>query len=63
MKFRPPVKLKGKTYKRLYSGSRRFDSSCRNHGGCGWCKGNRTFFDRRARTHAELEIKEYEQGR
>ena len=30
-------------------GSARFDWSCRNHGGCGYCEGNRRFFDRKAR--------------
>lgn len=24
-----------------YRGSRAFDASCRNHGGCPWCEGNR----------------------
>jgi len=25
-----------------YRDSRDFDGSCRNHGGCGWCRDNRT---------------------
>lgn len=27
--------------RRQYRGSRRFDKSCRNHGGCAYCRGNR----------------------
>ena len=30
-------------------GSKRWDSSCANHGSCPWCQGNRTFFDTKAR--------------
>jgi len=26
-----------------YRGSERFDRSCRNHGNCGYCSGNRQF--------------------
>jgi len=32
-----------RTYKKAYTGSKRFDSSCRNHGSCPYCKANRTF--------------------
>jgi len=32
--------------------SRRFDHSCRNHGKCSYCKRNRLFFDKKARTKA-----------
>lgn len=31
----------GKTKKQPYRKSRAFDSSCRCHGGCPWCEGNR----------------------
>lgn len=30
-------------------GSKRWSSSCRNHGSCSWCERNRTFFDTKAR--------------
>ena len=26
-----------------YRGSKSFDVSCRNHGGCGYCEGNRKY--------------------
>lgn len=31
----------GKEHRQPYRNSERFDKSCRNHGGCGWCLGNR----------------------
>lgn len=31
----------GKEHRKPYYDSRDFDSSCRNHGGCPWCEGNR----------------------
>ena len=29
------------------------DKQCRNHGGCDWCKGNRTFGNRRRKLKVE----------
>ena len=52
-----------RTYHKLriskYQGSKKFDSSCRNHGSCGWCEGNRTFFDKKARQAADNELELY----
>lgn len=31
-----------RTIKRPYRKSRAFATSCRSHGGCPWCEGNRT---------------------
>lgn len=31
-----------RTRKQPYTKSKRFDPSCRNHGSCTWCVGNRT---------------------
>jgi hypothetical protein len=31
----------GKEHRKPYSGSKAFDCSCRNHGGCPWCEENR----------------------
>ena len=33
---------KRKDHRKTYFGSKRFDRSCRNHGSCGYCEGNRT---------------------
>ena len=32
-----------KEKRKPYRGSRRYFKSCRNHGGCPWCEGNRRF--------------------
>lgn len=37
-----------KDWRRPYRGSKRFDRTCRCHGGCGYCEGNRTYTTRRA---------------
>lgn len=31
----------GKEHRKPYHGSKSIDPSCRNHGGCDWCEGNR----------------------
>lgn len=31
----------GKEHRKEYYGSKSFDKTCRNHGGCPWCKENR----------------------
>lgn len=31
----------GKEKRKPYHGSKAFDYTCRNHGGCPWCVGNR----------------------
>lgn len=31
----------GKEHRKPYRGSKAFDHTCRNHGSCEWCKGNR----------------------
>ena len=36
--------------KRPYTGSKRFDSRCRNHGACPWCRGNRLHKHRKGPT-------------
>jgi hypothetical protein len=46
-----------RTKKKPYSGSKRFARTCRNHGACSWCVGNRKHFDRRARKAAEAQLK------
>ena len=30
-----------KEYRKKYYGAKRVSKSCRNHGGCEWCEGNR----------------------
>ncbi len=31
----------GKEKRKPYRGAKAVDATCRNHGGCPWCKGNR----------------------
>lgn len=33
----------GKEKRKPYRKSKSFDRSCRNHGSCGWCLGNRRY--------------------
>lgn len=40
----------GKEHRKPYKGSKRFDRTCRNHGSCDYCKGNRLY-----QTHKALD--------
>lgn len=33
----------GKEHRKKYRGSKCFDKTCRNHGGCDWCLNNRMY--------------------
>lgn len=33
----------GKEHREPYRGAKAIDATCRNHGGCPWCEGNRKF--------------------
>lgn len=46
-----------------YRGSRRFDATCRNHGSCGWCRGNRTAQAKREHERLDMLFKEDRWGR
>jgi len=46
----------GREHRKPYYKSQRFDPSCRNHGSCGYCEGNRLYKRRRAEYFADLEI-------
>ena len=49
----------GKERRKPYHGPKAFDGSCRNHGGCPFCEEGRQHFDRKARTAANDQIKDY----
>ena len=36
-----------KDWRKPYYRSARFDTTCRNHGSCGWCTNRRTFKNKR----------------
>ena len=48
-----------RTYRRKYRKSRQFDKSCRCHGACPWCRGNRLHNARVRRQAADAQVKEY----
>lgn len=52
----------GKEKRKPYIGAKAVDCTCRNHGSCEWCKGNRTYKNSKKNLKAEQEIKEYEIG-
>ena len=48
-----------KDRRKEYTGSKRFDRSCRCHGGCGYCLNSRTYQDQRNRKAADMDLSEY----
>ncbi len=48
-----------KEYREEYRKSKRFDKSCRNHGGCPHCEGNRLKNYKQRKEVADEEIKEH----
>ena len=49
----------GKEKREPYYRSKLFDMSCRNHGGCPWCEGNRLFKFKKADEKSKQELKEF----
>ena len=50
----------GKEHRKPYRGAKAVDSTCRNHGGCDWCKGNRMYRNDKQNLKIEQKIKDYE---
>ena len=50
----------GKENRRLYTGCKAIDKTCRNHGSCGWCKDNRTYQARKEEAKMEIREKEWD---
>jgi hypothetical protein len=50
-----------KEFREPYRKSKRFDKTCRNHGSCPWCEGNRTFCSRKRLFKIQEELKETKQ--
>lgn len=48
----------GKEKRKPYRGSKAIDKTCRNHGGCDWCQGNRTIAN--AKEQLKMDSKEDE---
>ncbi len=51
-----------KEHRKPYRGSKCFDSSCRNHGSCDFCKGNRLYQAIKAQAKIEYGKTEYERN-
>ena len=47
-----------KEKRKPYRGSKRIDHTCRNHGSCSYCEGNRLIADRKARMRLEGQVDE-----
>ena len=51
----------GKEHRKPYRGAKAIDTTCRNHGGCPWCEGNRKHFDTKYRKIADEKLDEERQ--
>ena len=51
-----------KDWRKPYRKAKACDSSCRNHGGCGYCESNRFHSATVRETKAEEQLKEYFSG-
>lgn len=49
----------GKEHRKSYRGSKVFDKTCRNHGTCAYCKGNRLHNGTKRVKEAKLTIDEF----
>lgn len=49
----------GKEHRKPYRGGKAIDKTCRNHGGCDWCKSNRMYANIKREQSAESEMKEF----
>lgn len=49
----------GKEHRKPYSGEKSIDRTCRNHGSCVWCKGNRTHKNDKRKLATEQRMGDY----
>lgn len=49
----------GKEHRKPYNYAKSIDKSCRNHGSCPWCKGNREYCNLKREESAEEQMREY----
>lgn len=47
----------GKEKRKKYKGSKSFDRTCRNHGSCPYCEGNRKYTNEKRKQEAEDKLK------
>lgn len=53
----------GKEHRRPYAGAKAIDRTCRNHGSCEWCQGNRRYASRKKTESTIYRLKEYEENK
>ena len=51
----------GKERRKKYRKSKAFDRSCRNHGGCDYCKGNRQLKNKKRELSANEQIENFKE--
>jgi len=51
----------GKEKRKPYTNSKSFDTTCRNHNSCSWCKENRTHTTTKRRQAAEYQIQNWQE--
>lgn len=54
--------LYGKEHRKPFHGAKLVDRTCRNHGDCPYCKGNRTFRNKRAEEDSFKKLRDYLKG-
>lgn len=52
----------GKERRKPYRKAKAFDRTCRNHGSCKWCEGNRLHSARRRLLAAEDDLEQFDEG-
>ena len=48
----------GKEKRKVYTGAKAIDKTCRNHGSCCWCKGNRMYTSNKRKEASEQRMRE-----
>ena len=51
----------GKEHRKPYRGSKAIDCTCRNHGGCDWCRENRLIRALKEEEKTNVDLEEYSQ--
>ncbi len=49
----------GKEHRKPYQGAKAADCTCRNHGSCPWCRGNRTYKNDKKELRQIQDLEEY----
>ena len=55
-------KYMGKEHRKPYHGAKAVDPTCRNHGGCPYCEGNRLISRKRKEQASKDKLNEFEKG-